>query len=80
MVLDTLGSHKVCGASLQYLPPYSPDLNPIEQAFAELKQPIRTAAPRARETLWRSIGTMLDRFKPNGCANYLANPAYPRSA
>ncbi len=89
VVLDTLGSHKVRGvreaiqargASLRYLPPYSPDLNPIEQAFAKLKQPIRTAAPRARETLWRSIGTMLDRFKPNECANYLANPAYPRSA
>ncbi len=78
VVLDTLGSHKVRGASLRYLPPYSPDLNPIEQAFAKLKQPIRTAAPRARETLWRSIGTMLDRFKPNECANYLANPAYPR--
>ena len=89
VILDNLGSHKgaavrrlirAAGARLWFLPPYSPDLNPIEQAFAKLKQPIRTAAPRARETLWRSIGTMLDRFKPNGCANYLANPAYPRSA
>jgi transposase len=88
VILDNLGSDKVRGvreaieargASLRYLPPYSPDLNPIEQALAKLKQLIRTAAPRSRQTLWRSIGTMFDRFVPQECQNYLANAGYPRS-
>ena len=88
VVLDNLGSHKVRGvreaieargASLRFLPPYSPDLNPIEQAFAKLKQLIRTAAPRSRQTLWQSIGAMLDRFEPHECQNYLANAGYRQS-
>lgn len=85
VVADNLGSHKVAGvreaieargASLLFLPPYSPDLNPIEQVFAKLKALLRRAEPRTRETLWKSIGTTLDRFTPAECSNYLANSGY----
>jgi transposase len=88
VILDNLGSHKVRGvreaieargASLRFLPPYSPDLNPIEQAFAKLKQLIRTAAPRSRDALWRSIAACLDRFGAKECQKYLANAGYTRS-
>ena len=88
MVLDNLASHKVAGvreaikargASLLFLPPYSPDLNPIEQVFAKLKQLIRSAAPRSRDALWGSIGPLLSRFSPTECANYLVNAGYRRS-
>nr|WP_241771189.1 IS630 family transposase [Acidisphaera rubrifaciens] len=89
VVADNLGSHKVAGvreaieargASLLFLPPYSPDLNPIEQVFAKLKQIVRSAEPRQRETLWRTIGTCLGRFSAVECANYLAAAGYRRSA
>jgi transposase len=72
VIADNLGSHKVAGvreaieakgASLMFLPAYSPDLNPIEQVFAKLKALLRKAEPRSRETLWRTIGSTLDRFK-----------------
>ncbi len=85
VVADNLGSHKVAGvreaieatgARLMFLPPYSPDLNPIEQVFAKLKTLLRRAEPRTRPTLWNTIGTMLDRFTPSECANYLANCGY----
>jgi transposase len=85
VILDNLGSHKgepvrrtirAAGARLFFLPPYSPDLNPIEQVFAKLKHLMRTAAERAVEATWRRIGTMLDRFKPDECANYLRNAGY----
>jgi transposase len=85
VVADNLGSHKVAGvreaieargASLLFLPPYSPDLNPIEQVFAKLKALLRRAEPRTRETLWSAIGTTLDRFTPAECSNYLANSGY----
>jgi transposase len=66
------------GAELRYLPPYSPDLNPIEQAFAKLKALVRAKAPRTLDELWDTIGTCLDRFTPAECANYLANSGYPR--
>lgn len=88
VVMDNLGSHKVAGvrqaieakgARLLYLPPYSPDLNPIEQAFAKLKALLRKAAARSIEALWIAIGTVLDHFSPTECANYLANSGYPRS-
>jgi len=88
VVLDNLASHKVAGvreaveargASLLFLPPYSPDLNPIEQVFAKLKQLIRSAAPRSRETLWRTLGPMMDRFRPPECTNYLVAAGYRRS-
>lgn len=85
VIMDNLASHKVagireaieaCGASLLYLPPYSPDLNPIEQSFSKLKQLIRKAAARTREALWNAIGTLLSRFSPDECANYFANAGY----
>ena len=64
------------GAHLLFLPPCSPDLNPIEQVFAKLKHWLRDAQPRCRETLWRSVGDTLDKFKPRECANYLVNAGY----
>lgn len=87
VVCDNLQCHKspsaraaveARGAELRFLPPYSPDLNPIEQAFAKLKALIRAAAPRDVETLWNDIGNSLARFTANECANYLANSGYPR--
>jgi transposase len=85
VVLDNLPAHKVsgvaaaigqAGASLLYLPPYSPDLNPIEQLFAKLKALLREAAARTKEALWSAIGSLLDRFTPDECANYLVNCGY----
>ena len=85
VVLDNLGSHKGkaardaierAGAELRFLPPYSPDLNPIEQVFAKLKTLLRRAAPRNRHALWKSIGTLLDRFPPSECQNYIGNAGY----
>ena len=89
VIMDNLASHKVAGvreaiearrATLIYLPPYSPDLNPIEQAFAKLKALLRKAAPRTLEALWAVIGEALSAFPSTECANYLANAGYPRSA
>jgi transposase len=85
VILDNLGSHKVAGvreaieargATLVYLPPYSPDLNPIEQAFAKLKALLRKIAARTVSRLWDALGDLLDRFTPQECANYLANAGY----
>lgn len=85
VVMDNLASHKVAGvreaieargARLLYLPPYSPDLNPIEQAFAKLKALLRKAAARSIETLWKLIGRLIRRFPPAECANYFANLGY----
>ena len=85
VIMDNLGSHKVAGvrdaieargARLLYLPPYSPDLNPIEQSFAKLKALIRKAAARSREALWNAIGQFLGRFAPQECANYFAEAGY----
>jgi transposase len=86
VIMDNLPSHKVAGvreargASLIYLPPYSPDLNPIEQAFAKLKALLRKAAPRTVDALWNVIGESLSAFSPSECANYLADAGYRRSA
>jgi transposase len=89
VIMDNLGSHKsaelrriirAAGARLWYLPPYSPDLNPIEQAFAKLKALLRKAAERTVDGLWTTIGKLLDLFPPAECANYIANSGYPRSA
>jgi transposase len=85
VVMDNLPAHKVngvrqaieaAGARLLFLPPYSPDLNPIEQAFAKLKALLRTAATRTVEALWRAIGQLLEVFTPAECANYLAHAGY----
>jgi transposase len=59
-----------------YLPPYSPDLNPIEQLFAKLKALLRKAAARTRDSLWSTIGDALDAFTPDECGNYIRNSGY----
>jgi transposase len=64
------------GARLLYLPPYSPDLNPIEPSFAKLKALFRKAAARSRDALWNAIGQFLSRFAPQECANYFAEAGY----
>ena len=85
VVFDNLGSHKgkavrrsirAAGAKLFFLPPYSPDLNPIEQVFAKLKTLLRKAAERSVDATWRRIGTLLPGFTPQECANYLTNAGY----
>lgn len=85
VIMDNLGSHKAravrqairkAGAHLLFLPPYSPDLNPIEQVFAKLKALLRKAAERTVEDTWRRIGELLDHFAPDECANYLVNSGY----
>jgi transposase len=63
-------------AELRYLPPYSPDLNPIEQAFAKLKALLRTAARRTVDAVWRAIGQALDAFTPAESVNCLAYAGY----
>ena len=85
VVMDNLGSHKSgkvrqlirnAGARLLFLPPYSPDLNPIEQVFSKLKTLLRKADERTVEAVWKRIGTLLGNFKPTECANYLRNSGY----
>ena len=85
VIMDNLGSHKgkavrrairATGARLFFLPPYSPDLNPIEQVFAKLKTLLRKADERTVQTTWRRIGTLLGAFSPQECANYLRNSGY----
>ena len=86
--MDNLPAHKVhgvkqaieaAGASLRYLPPYSPDFNPIEMAFAKLKALLRAAAARTIPDLWQAIADLRPssrRFTPQECANYLAAAGY----
>ena len=85
VVMDNLSSHKgpaVCqaiaaaGAHLLYLPPYSPDFNPIENAFAKLKALLRKAAEPTVDGLWDAIGHIIDLFTPSECANYFAEAGY----
>lgn len=85
VIIDNLGSHKgkavrkairAAGAKLFFLPPYSPDLNPIEQVFAKLKTLLRKAAERTVDDTWRRIGALLTAFTPQECANYIANAGY----
>ena len=85
VILDNLGSHKgaavraaieAAGAKLLYLPPYSPDFNPIENAFAKLKALLRKAAERTVDGLWNAIGRIIDLFTPAECANYFAAAGY----
>lgn len=85
VVMDNLGSHKgqavraaieAAGARLLYLPPYSPDFNPIEMAFSKLKALLRKVAERTVEGLWSAIGHLIDAFMPNECANYFAAAGY----
>ena len=88
VIIDNLGSHKAkrtrqairaAGAKLLFLPPYSPDLNPIEQVFAKLKTLLRKAEERSVEATWRRIGELLDHFTPAECANYIRNAGYASS-
>jgi transposase len=67
---------ETAGASLKYLPPYSPDFNPIEMAFAKLKSLLRAAAAPTIPDLWTAINDALRRFTPQECANYLAAAGY----
>jgi transposase len=85
VVMDNLSSHKVrgvreaieaVGATLRYLPPYSPDLNPIEQFFAKLKSLLRKASARTLETLIDAVADALTRFSPKECENFLLNSGY----
>ena len=85
VVMDNLGSHKgpavrraieAAGARLLYLPPYSPDFNPIENAFAKLKALLRKAAERSIDALWTTIGRLLEAFTPTECANYFRAAGY----
>lgn len=85
VIMDNLSSHKSpairkairdAGARLFFLPPYSPDLNPIEQVFAKLKTLLRKADERTIDATWRRIGKLLECFSPQECANYIRNSGY----
>ncbi|MQS00271.1 IS630 family transposase, partial [Gluconobacter aidae] len=85
VIMDNLGSHKgpgvqaaieAAGATVRYLPPYSPDFNPIEKAFSKLKAHLRKAAERTRDALWDRIGTLIDQITPTECANFFTAAGY----
>lgn len=85
VIMDNLPAHKVqgvqdaieaVGASLLYLPPYSPDFNPIEMVFSKLKALLRAAEARSMPDLWRAIADALKGFTPNECRNYLVAAGY----
>ena len=85
VVMDNLSSHKVVGvkkaiesvgAQVLYLPPYSPDLNPIENVFSKLKTLVRKAKVRKVEELWCKLGKLCDIFSPDECKNYFKNAGY----
>ena len=85
VIMDNLGSHKskairqairAAGARLLFLPPYSPDLNPIEQTFAKIKHWMRIAQRREVEDTWRHLGGLLATIQPNECENYFRNAGY----
>jgi transposase len=88
VVMDNLPAHKLArvrtaieaaGAKLLYLPPYSPDFNPIEMAFSKLKSFLKKAATRTKEDLWAAIGRGIDAFTPAECVNYFAAAGYDRA-
>jgi transposase len=85
IVMDNLAAHKVkgvtaaieaCGAKVLYLPPYSPEFNPIEQVFAKLKALLRQAEARTVTALWECLGQLLDCFSPQECRNYFRHSGY----
>ncbi len=85
VIMDNLSSHKragvreaieAAGARLMFLPPYSPDFNPIEKAFARLKAMLRRAGERTVSGLWSLIGRLIDLFQPQECANYFSSCGY----
>ncbi len=85
VVMDNLGSHNVsgvrealegAGATLLYLPPYSPDFNPIEHVFSKLKTLLRKASARTVDTLWHAIGSLIDSFPPSECTALIQHAGY----
>jgi transposase len=85
VIMDNLSSHKragvreaieVAGATLLFLPPYSPDFNPIEQAFAKFKWLLKSAALRTVDALWKTCGQLLERFTETECRNYIRHAGY----
>ena len=85
VIMDNLGSHKAkavrqairaAGARLWFLPPYSPDLNPIEQTFAKIKHWMRMAQKRTIEDTWRHVGSLIDTISQEECDNYFKNAGY----
>ena len=85
VIMDNLPAHKItgvrtaiqaAGARLMFLPPYSPDMNPIEMAFSKLKALLRKAAARTVDELWAIIGQCLDAFSPDECQNYFKAAGY----
>ena len=85
VIMDNLSSHKrasvrerieAAGATLRFLPPYSPDFNPIEKAFSHLKAMLRKAGERTVSGLWNLIGKLVDIFQPDECANYFSSCGY----
>jgi putative transposase len=85
VIMDNLGSHKskavrdairAAGARLIFLPPYSPDLNPIEQIFSKIKHWMRMASERTVEATWKRVGSLMDTINPEECANYFSNAGY----
>ncbi len=85
VIMDNLPAHKVLGvreaieevgAELRYLPPYSPDFNPIENAFSKLKALLRKAAARSRDELWLAIAVAIQAFTPDECTNYFSAAGY----
>ena len=64
------------GAEILYLPPYSPDLNPIEQVFSKIKTLLRKAAERSFDALWAAIGRIIETIPPQECRNYFTNSGY----
>ena len=89
VIMDNLGAHKIAGARkaieaagaiFRFIPPYSPDLNPIELAFSKLKALLRAKAIRTAEALWQALGDLCDNFSPEECANYFRHDGYFQSA
>jgi transposase len=87
VVMDNLPTHKLAGvraaieavgAKVLYLPPYSPDFNPIEMAFSKLKAFLKKVATRTKEALWAAIADGIDTFTPDECVNYFAAAGYDR--
>ena len=85
VIMDNLSSHKrasvrerieAAGATLRFLPPYSPDFNPIEKAFSKLKAMLRKIGERTVNGLWDLIGKLVDIFQPHECANYFTSCGY----
>ena len=89
VIMDNLRVHKAAGereaieaagAKLLFIPPYSPDLNPIELAFSKLKALLRAKAIRTVDALWNALGDLCDNFSPTECANYFRHDGYFQSA